>query len=115
MKRTETTPPSRPEDENEVIVEEFLEGQPRADVWRELKETLLARYKDAVAVRDAMDPDDPAFPAQEKRVREMREQVNVLAEEEAVTQFVEDSVRASLSRPAVPRSAEDVDDEEGYY
>lgn len=100
-------------DPREEVVEDFLAGQPRADIWRELKETLQIRLKDAVTTRDVMDPYDPAFPAQEKRVRELREQIAALAQEEAITQFVEDSVRASLTRPR-PLNVPSEDDEEGY-
>ena len=91
------------------VIEEFLEGQPRAQTWRELRETLEARLKDAVAARDEIDPEDPQLPALERRVRDLRAQVAALAQEEAVTQFVEESVRASLNRP---RPFDEFDDEE---
>jgi hypothetical protein len=81
------------------VIEEFLEGRPRAETWGELRDTLAARLRDAVAERDALPADDPARAALEKRVRALREQVAALAQEAAVTQFVEDSVRAALSRP----------------
>ncbi len=97
-------------DPRDEVIEEFLAGAPRADKWREYHDVLLARYRDAVSARDAADPDAPGFSELEKRVRELREQVRVLAEEEAVTRFVEDSVRASLTRPrpfVVPGDDED--------
>ena len=81
------------------VIEEFLEGRPRAETWGELRDTLAARLKDAVAERDALAPDDPAHTGLEKRIRALRQQVAVLAQEAAVTEFVEESVRASLSRP----------------
>lgn len=84
--------------EDEVI-DDFLEGRPRADTWRELRETLQARLRDAVAERDAVAGDAPRRAGLDRRVRELRDQVAALAQEEAVTQFVEDSVRASLTRP----------------
>ena len=93
------------------VIEEFLEGQPRAEMWRELRETLAARLKDAVAERDALPEGDSARAGLEKRVRELREQVAALAQEEAVTQFVEDSVRASLSRPVGAYAWGDEDEE----
>lgn len=92
-------------------IEDFLEGQPRAQVWRELRETLADRLGDALAERDALPEDDPARAALDRRVRQLRAQVAALAQEEAVTQFVEDSVRASLSRPA-HTLADGEDDEE---
>ena len=96
--------------QSDQVIEEFLEGQPRAETWRSLRETLQARLKDAVASRDAIDPEDPRRSALERKVRELREQVAALAQEEAITQFVEDSVRASVSRPR-PFGSGDEDDE----
>lgn len=83
----------------DTVIEDFLEGQPRANQWREMRETLQARLKDAVLARDAAPPGSREYTTTEKKVRELREQVHALRTEEAVTQFVEDSVRASLSRP----------------
>ena len=100
--------PADPQDE---VIEEFLEGQPRADTWRALRDTLADRLKDAVAERDAVGEDDLRRASLDKRVRELRAQVAALAQEEAVTRFVEESVRASLSRPADYRGSEDEDDE----
>ena len=85
--------------DSDRVIEEFLEGRPRAEAWGELRDTLAARLRDAVAERDALPEGDPARAGLEKRVRVLREQVAALAQEAAVTQFVEESVRASLSRP----------------
>ena len=112
--RNGNVPDEKPGDGQDAVIEEFLEGQPRADTWKELREVLTVRYKEALATRDQMDPDDAAFASQEKRVRELREQIAALAQEEAVTRFVEDSVRASLARPSTESGADD-DDEAGYY
>jgi hypothetical protein len=97
--------------EQDPIIEEFLEGQPRAETWRELRDVLADRLRDAVAARDALDKDDPRRAALERKVEQLREQVATLAQEEAVTRFVEDSVRASLAQPR-PFDAYD-DEEEG--
>lgn len=99
--------------EQDPVIEEFLEGQPRAQTWRALKETLAARLADTKASYAALDPDDPRRAGLERKLRELREQVRALAEEEAVTQFVEESVRASLNRPQ--GMSEEEDDEAGYY
>jgi hypothetical protein len=71
----------------ETVIEEFLEDQPRAAYWQELTQALYGRLRDAEASGD------------KKRAEELRQQVAALAQEAAVTQFVEDSVRASLARP----------------
>ena len=81
------------------VIDEFLEGQPRADTWRELCETLQARFKDAKAELAGVAEDEPRRAVLLRRVSELRAQVAALAQEEAVTRFVEDSVRASLTRP----------------
>ena len=85
--------------QQDQVIEEFLEGHPRAEYWRELRETLTDRLKDAIIERDAAGPDAPTHAALDKRVRELQTQVAALATEEAVTQFVEDSVRQSVTRP----------------
>jgi len=83
----------------DTVIEDFLEGHPRANQWREMRETLQARLVNALADRDAALPGSREKTAAERKVRELREQVEALRTEEAVTQFVEDSVRATLSRP----------------
>lgn len=89
---------------NEEIIEEFLEGEPRAQVWRELRQALEGRLRDAITERDAAFADPGVSPKErEARVRELRAQVRALATEEAVTTFVEDSVRQTLNRPPRPR------------
>jgi hypothetical protein len=99
--------------EREEIVEEFLGDQPRADTWRSYKEALAERLKEALASRDAVAPDSLQYLILDKKVGELREQVRVLAEEEAITQFVEDSVRATMIRPQAFRPGDEFDDE-GY-
>jgi hypothetical protein len=79
----------------ETVIEEFLEDQPRAQYWQELTDTLKERLKDAVQNGDV------------KRAEELRGHIHVLAQEAAITKFVEDSVRHSLARPR-PLSMESV-------
>ena len=81
----------------ETVIEEFLEEQPRAAYWQELTDVLKERLKDAQEMGHT------------KRVTELRAQIQILAQEAAITQFVEDSVRHSLSRPR-HTSLADVDD-----
>jgi hypothetical protein len=95
------------------VIEEFLEGQPRANYWRELRESLHGRLREAEAELKDVPTGDQNRANVEKRVEDLREQVAALATEEAVTQFVEDSVRASLSRPRRPGDF-DIEDDEGY-
>ncbi len=81
------------------IIDEFLEGAPRSDTWRELRQTLADRLKDARATLSTAPENSPNRTVLEKKVRELREQVAALEQEEAITRFVEDSVRATVARP----------------
>ncbi len=75
--------------EDEEILESFFGETSRVRELRELKETLQDRLKIILA-----DPN-----SSEKKIRELREQITVLDEEEDVSAFVEESVRATLARP----------------
>jgi hypothetical protein len=75
--------------EDEEIMDSFFGETSRARELRELKETLQERLKVLLA--------DGA--SSEKKIQELRGQISVLAEEEAVSGFVEESVRATLARP----------------
>jgi predicted nucleic acid-binding Zn-ribbon protein len=101
-------------DGNEAIIEEFLGDEPRAEMWRNLRQALQDRLRDAVAARDEIPEGHPRRAEVEARIEELRDQVAALAQEEAITQFVEDSVRASLNRPARPGGFADEFDDEGY-
>jgi len=101
-------------DPREEVIEEFLEGQPRAQTWRELKDALQTRLDAAKEQRELTKEGSPDREAIEERIAELRQQIYALAEEEAVTQFVEDSVRSSLSRPR-PLPNFDEEDDGGPY
>ena len=72
------------EEVTEELIETFLEGRPRADSWGELRQALELRLEAAVT---------------EKERQVLRQQIAVLAQEEAITRFVEDSIRVSVIRP----------------
>lgn len=93
-------------DDEEQVIDEFVGGT-RADTWRSLRETLEVRLRDAVAERNALPSNDARRALLERKVRELKEQVAALAQEEIVTQFVEDTVRASLNRPRLDTNDED--------
>ena len=80
-----------PED---ALIEAYLEGAPRAHTWGELREALEARLEAAATATE---------------VETLRRQIAALAQEEAITRFVEDTVRISLARP---RDAEFENEEE---
>ena len=99
----------------DAILSEFLGDSPRASQLRELIETLQTRLRVFTAERDALSEDDPQKKALDKKVKEMKGQLTVLGEEEAVSTFVEDSVRATLSRPANFSGDLGPDDDGGPY
>ncbi|WP_309710996.1 hypothetical protein [Armatimonas sp.] len=79
------------------IIEEFLDGAPRAETWSKLREALAFRLEAARREGDTA------------QIEQLEQQVAALAQEEAITRFVEDSVRVTLVRP---RGGEfDFDDE----
>ena len=102
------------EQDRDDIIEEFLEGQPRAEYWRELREALAGRLTEAVAYQKTLDTDTPDYAEATERVEELREQVTALHLEEAVTQFVEESVAATVNRPRRPRLPDGFEPPEGY-
>jgi (p)ppGpp synthase/HD superfamily hydrolase len=75
----------------ERVIEEFLEGKPRASTLRELRQALETKLRRL--------EEDPSTPPEQ--IQELREQVRVLHEEELITQFVEDSIRFTLSADAL--------------
>lgn len=93
----------------DTILESFLEGKPRAETWRQLRETLGERLKRLKEELEALPDGAPGAASLRKKVEETRQQVAALAEEEAISRFVEDSVRATIARP---HPLEALDDEE---
>lgn len=85
-----------PSDTDQAI-EQFLDGKPRSETWRSLKEALLGRLT-AMEAELEIAPESSRRTI-ERKIRELREQVAALAQEEAVTLFVEESVRATVARP----------------
>ena len=73
--------------DTDSIIEEFLDGAPRAETWGKLHEALALRLEAARHEGDTA------------RIEQLEQQVAALAQEEAITRFVEDSVRVALVRP----------------
>lgn len=81
------------------VIDDFMGGKPRASQWRELRVVLEARLADAKLQLATTSPGTSEHRSTQRKVKEMTNQVNVLLQEEAVAQFVEDSVIATVSRP----------------
>jgi hypothetical protein len=81
------------------VIDDFMGGKPRANQWRELRIVLEARLVDIKQQLAATSPGSSEHRSLQRKVKEMTAQVNVLIQEEAVAQFVEDSIIATVSRP----------------
>ena len=84
--------------EDEVI-DEVLGENPRARELRLMRTALEQRR--AAFQRDRDQASDPQEQARlDARIAEMDKQIDVLRREEAITTFVEDSVRVTLHKPS---------------
>ena len=91
-------------DPTEQVIDEFLEGGPRAEDLAQMVQALQSRRRAFVLERDAALPDQRR--QWEEAIREIDEQIRVLREEEAITRFVEHSIRATINR-YVPDEGDD--------
>jgi hypothetical protein len=97
--------------EDEAI-REFLGDRPEATQFREWREVLQRRLASLEADRKkAVAIGGPGSSAGlDGRIAQLRKQIDALLEEEAVTQFVEDSVRVTLAMGAAAETVGDPDD-----
>src|SRR5437588_12633304 len=94
-------------DETEEAIEEFLEGKPRAAELAEMIDALELRRQTFTRER-ASAPNDAKRKDWDSRIREAENQIRALREEQAITGFVETSIRSAMKRQRI-----DVDDD--YY
>jgi hypothetical protein len=84
-------------DETERAIDEALAGRPRAEELAEMIAALEVRRETFQRERDAAAPAERE--TWEARMREAERQIEVLREEQAITEFVENSVRVTVNRP----------------
>jgi hypothetical protein len=90
--------------DQQQVLDEFMEGRPPADQLREWKELLRERLRRLIAERRAAD----GVPARlDAEILELQRQIQALDREEMITEFVEDSVRATVTLAQV--SPEDLE------
>lgn len=82
------------EDDADAVITQFLEGAPSADTWGSLRKTLEDRLRDLKAQGEVATDIERT-----KQYEQLKAQISALAQEEAITRFVEDSIRAMISRP----------------
>jgi hypothetical protein len=84
-------------DESEAI-RDFLGDRPEANQLRDWRETLERRLASLQAEQKKGVPLPPALTRQ---LEQLKRQITALREEEAITEFVEDSVRVTLHMGAL--------------
>jgi phage shock protein A len=87
----------------EEAVREFLGDRPGADELTEWRATLEDRLKKLEAERDKS---DKASNGLNNKIAQLKKQIAALRQEEAITQFVEDSVRVTLAMGTVAEGME---------
>jgi len=91
------------ESPREGALDQMLQGGPRSQAWRQWREALERRLTDLRRQKsDASGPDAAEIGA---KIEEMEQQINALATEEIISEFVESEIDLVLN------SAED---EEGF-
>jgi hypothetical protein len=73
---------------------DYLDDQTRAEQWRKLRMTLVARRKELRLARETADTED--LNRLDSKIAALTEQISALRVEEAVAKFIEDSVRFSV-------------------
>jgi len=84
--------------EPDEIIEDFMGDNLRAESLRSMRETLTDRLNDLKRqLKEETAADN--ITGLQKRVKQLKEQIRALEQEEIVSEFVENSIRATLSRP----------------
>ena len=84
--------------EADPIIDEFFGDNPRAAEWRALRQALANRVRGLRRQRD-LETDPTQVEKLNGQIAALTRQVATLETEEAVSQFVEDSIKVSLARP----------------
>ena len=85
--------------DTDTVVDEFFGENARAADLREMRQALSERLQALVCDR-AAETDEGRARALDTQIKTARRQVEALATEEVVAQFVEDSVRVTLAKSA---------------
>jgi hypothetical protein len=82
--------------QREEVVSDFLQGGPKSEEWRLWREALERRRSALRQERaDLKEGADPG--ALDEKIEEIEEQINALATEEIISEFVESEVDISLN------------------
>ncbi|MFA4030257.1 MAG: hypothetical protein GDYSWBUE_001899 [Candidatus Fervidibacterota bacterium] len=92
--------PEELEAQIERLIDEVLGGEPRAEQWREWRQALEKRLKH---LREMRSKGINEFENMDEVIRDIEEKVRVLREEEIITEFVEQQVRAIIGKLRLQR------------
>jgi len=88
--------PEPVDDPREETLDQMLEGGPRSESWRVWREALERRLADLVKQKEGLS--DPTSLAEvDEKIAEMEAQINALATEEIISEFVESEVDLILN------------------
>ncbi len=88
----------------ERLIEEVLEGHPRAEQWRQWREALEERLQKLLALKEKGICE---YEDLEERIEELKRYIAVLREEEIITEFVEQQVRMVVGKAKLERMLEE--------
>jgi len=84
----------------EQLIEQVLEGHPRAEQWRQWREALEERLEKLLELRAKGIVE---YPNLDERIEELKRYIAVLREEEIITEFVEQQVRMVVGKARLER------------
>jgi hypothetical protein len=93
----------------EQLIEQVLEGHPRAEQWRQWREALEERLEKLLELKAKGIVE---YPNLDERIEELKRYIAVLREEEIITEFVEQQVRMVVGKAKLERMAGEVLDED---
>jgi hypothetical protein len=93
----------------EQLIEQVLEGHPRAEQWRQWREALEERLEKLLELKAKGIVE---YPNLDERIEELKRYIAVLREEEIITEFVEQQVRMVVGKAKLERMTGEVLDEE---
>lgn len=79
----------------EQLIEQVLEGHPRAEQWRQWREALEERLQKLLKLKAKGTVE---YPDLDQRIEELKRYIAVLREEEIITEFVEQQVRMVIGK-----------------
>ena len=96
---------TQPKDHTEEAIEEFLEDKPRAAELAEMVAALEVRRETFKRELKAA-PDEGRKKEWTAKIREVDKQIKILREEQAITGFVENTIKVTVNRSRIDEMLE---------